>query len=130
MVGGADGDVVVVEPEVDLVAWFDAELVSHLLGDDDLAFGLDVALPEVTLQLLVDRPGHEPRSNRDQEFLEHARYVAALTEQKVVVLTTDYGMRLRATATSPEDPRSADVDRLPRPRPRSTSAEHHRGRLV
>ena len=26
-----------------------------------------------------DRPGHEPRSNRDQEFLEHARYVAALT---------------------------------------------------
>lgn len=68
----------------------------------DEAVPLDVTLPDVTLQLLVDRPGHEPRSNRDQEFLEHARYVAALTEQKVVVLTTDYGTRLRATATNLE----------------------------
>jgi len=41
MVGGADGDVVIVEPEVDLVARFDAELVSQLLGDDDLPFGAD-----------------------------------------------------------------------------------------
>lgn len=41
MVGGADGDVVIVEPEVDLVAWFDPELVSQLLGDDDLPFGAD-----------------------------------------------------------------------------------------
>jgi len=41
MVGGADGDVVIVEPEVDLVARFDAELVSQLLGDDDLSFGAD-----------------------------------------------------------------------------------------
>lgn len=39
MCGGANGDVVFVKPEVDLVAWFDAELVSKLLGDDDLAFG-------------------------------------------------------------------------------------------
>ncbi|HVM54307.1 MAG TPA: hypothetical protein VM262_14030 [Acidimicrobiales bacterium] len=39
MFGGADGDVVFVEPEVDLVAWFDAELVSQLLRDDDLPFG-------------------------------------------------------------------------------------------
>lgn len=39
MVGGADGDVVVVEPEVDLVARFDAEVVSQFLGDDDLPFG-------------------------------------------------------------------------------------------
>jgi hypothetical protein len=41
MVGGAEGDVVIVQPEVDLVAWFDAELVSQLLGDDDLPFGAD-----------------------------------------------------------------------------------------
>ncbi len=41
MVGGAKGDVVVVEPEVDGVAWFDAELVAQLRGDDDLAFGAD-----------------------------------------------------------------------------------------
>ena len=41
MVGGSDGDVVVVEPEVDLIAWFDAEPVAQLLGDDDLALGAD-----------------------------------------------------------------------------------------
>ena len=39
MVGGSDGNVVIVEPEIDLVAWFDTELVSQLLGDDDLPFG-------------------------------------------------------------------------------------------
>ncbi len=41
MVGGADGNVVIVEPKVDLVAWFDAELVAQLLGDDNLSFGAD-----------------------------------------------------------------------------------------
>ncbi len=41
MVGRSDGHVVVVEPEVDLVAWFDAELVSQFLGDHDLPFGSD-----------------------------------------------------------------------------------------
>lgn len=39
MVGGADSNVVIVEPEVDLVAWFDPELVSQLLGNDDLPLG-------------------------------------------------------------------------------------------
>jgi len=39
VLGGADRDVVVVEPEVDLVAGFDAELVSQFLWDDDLALG-------------------------------------------------------------------------------------------
>jgi len=39
--GGAEGDVVIVQPEVDLVTWFDAELVSQLLGYDDLPFGTD-----------------------------------------------------------------------------------------
>lgn len=39
MVGGADGDVVIVEPEVDLVTGFDTELVTELLGDDDLPLG-------------------------------------------------------------------------------------------
>ena len=39
MFGRTDGDVVIVEPEVDLVAWFDAELVSQLLRNDNLAFG-------------------------------------------------------------------------------------------
>ena len=41
MFGGAEGDVVIVQPEVDLVAWFDAELVSQLLGNDDLPLGAD-----------------------------------------------------------------------------------------
>lgn len=37
MVGGPKRDVVVVQPEVDLIAGFDAELVAELLGNDDLA---------------------------------------------------------------------------------------------
>ena len=41
MFGRANGDVIIVEPEVDVVAWFDAELVSQLLWDDDLSFGTD-----------------------------------------------------------------------------------------
>ena len=41
MFGGAEGDVVIVQPEVDLVAWFDPELVSQLFRDDDLPFGAD-----------------------------------------------------------------------------------------
>jgi len=41
MDGGADGDVVIVEPEAHLVARLDAELISQLLGDDDLPFGAD-----------------------------------------------------------------------------------------
>ena len=41
MVGGPDGDMVVVEPEVDLVAWRDAELLSQFLGDHDLTLGTD-----------------------------------------------------------------------------------------
>ena len=32
---------VIVDPEIDLVARFDAELVSQLLGDDDLPLGTD-----------------------------------------------------------------------------------------
>ncbi len=38
---GSDRDVVVVDPEVDLVAGFDPELVAELFGDDDLSLGSD-----------------------------------------------------------------------------------------
>lgn len=41
MLGGADDHVVIVEPEADLVAWFDAEVVSQLLGNDNLPVGSD-----------------------------------------------------------------------------------------
>lgn len=39
---GADGDVVPVAPEDDLVAGFDAERVAEVLGDHDLALGTDL----------------------------------------------------------------------------------------
>ena len=38
MLRGANRDVVLVQPEVDLIAWFDAQLIAQLLGDDNLAF--------------------------------------------------------------------------------------------
>ena len=41
MVGGADGDVVVMEPETDLVAWLYAELGPQLLRDDNLPLRSD-----------------------------------------------------------------------------------------
>ncbi|GAC1377721.1 MAG: hypothetical protein NVSMB4_07270 [Acidimicrobiales bacterium] len=41
MVSGPDGDVIIVEPEVDLVARLDAQLISKFLGDDDLTFWAD-----------------------------------------------------------------------------------------
>jgi hypothetical protein len=41
MLSETDGDVIVVEPEVDLVAGFDAQAVSQLLGDHDLPLGAD-----------------------------------------------------------------------------------------
>lgn len=37
----SDGDVVVMEPEADLVTRLDAKLVAQLLGDHDLALGAD-----------------------------------------------------------------------------------------
>lgn len=38
MLGEANCDVVFVQPEVDLVARFDAQCVAQLFGDDDLPF--------------------------------------------------------------------------------------------
>ncbi len=51
MFGGSNGDVVIVEPEIDLVAWFDAELVSQLLGDHDLPLGADAVSHTVKYNL-------------------------------------------------------------------------------
>jgi hypothetical protein len=41
MCSGANRDVIVVTPEVDLVARLDPEFVAQFLGNDDLAFGPD-----------------------------------------------------------------------------------------
>ena len=66
MVGGADGDVVVVEPEVDLVARLDAQLVSQLLGDDDLPLGTDTVshTEEYNLRERPASPQHQGCSQR------------------------------------------------------------------
>ncbi len=55
MIGGADSNVVIVEPEVDLVAWFDPELVSQLLGNDDLPLGTN-AISHTTKYNPRERP--------------------------------------------------------------------------
>ena len=57
---------------------------------------------DATLQVLVDRSGFVHRVNRDQEILEHGEYIAALTHKPVVIVTSDYGMRLRASAAEME----------------------------
>ena len=41
MGGGANGEVVFVQPEIDLVTRFDTELIAQLLGNNDLPLGAD-----------------------------------------------------------------------------------------
>lgn len=51
-----------------------------------------------TLQFLVDPPGHERRSNRDDELLSRVEDLAAVVGNRVRVGTGDYGMQVRARA--------------------------------
>lgn len=63
MLGTTNGDVVLVEPEVDLVAWFDPEPVPKLFGDDDLALRPDTVSHTAQYNrtvLLCRAPGQVP----------------------------------------------------------------------
>lgn len=52
----------------------------------------------VTLQVLVDPPGHERRTNADDELLTRVEYLSGLVGGRIIVATGDHGMRLRAQA--------------------------------
>lgn len=52
----------------------------------------------VTLQILVDPPGHARRANADDEILTRVEYLSALVGDRILVATGDYSMRLRAQA--------------------------------
>jgi PIN domain-containing protein len=55
-----------------------------------------VVRPHVTMQFLVDAPGHEARQNEDDEILTRSEYLAALVGDRVYVTTGDVGMQTRA----------------------------------
>lgn len=50
---------------------------------------------DVTLQFLMEPRNHARSSNHDDDFLDSAEFVTALTAGKARVVSADYGMRLR-----------------------------------
>lgn len=52
----------------------------------------------VWLQLLDEPSGHQRQQGQDDEIVRQARYFAQLNENRLVLLTRDRGMRLRAQA--------------------------------
>jgi predicted ribonuclease YlaK len=55
-----------------------------------------VVRPKVTLQMLMDTPDHERVQNEDDELLDRAEYLSSLVNGRVVVVTRDLGMELKA----------------------------------
>lgn len=51
-----------------------------------------------TVEYLLDPPGHQRRTNPDEEILERARFLHHVTGRQVALITGDYGMRVRCTA--------------------------------
>lgn len=51
---------------------------------------------EVTLEVLVDPPGHERMTDPDYEIIDRASHVSQLSGRPVRVVTGDLGMQLRA----------------------------------
>ncbi len=52
--------------------------------------------PRVTLQMLMDPPGHERADNEDDELLDRAEYLSGLVNGRLVVAARDLGMDLKA----------------------------------
>lgn len=53
----------------------------------------------VWLQLLDEPPGHQRQQGQDDEIVRQCRYFGQLNENRLVLLTRDRGMRLRAQAS-------------------------------
>jgi len=51
---------------------------------------------EVTLEVLDDDDRHVRRSNADDEILDRCEYLERVTNSRVLVVTGDVGMRVRA----------------------------------
>jgi rRNA-processing protein FCF1 len=70
---------------------------------DDLQEEFDqqgyATLPDgTTVEYLLDDPVHHRHANSDSEILDRAEFVANVTNQTVLLVTGDRGMRVRATA--------------------------------
>jgi hypothetical protein len=71
---------------------------------DALTSGKDWLIPiqlrqNVWLQLLDEPSGHQRQQGQDDEIVRQARYFAQLNENRLILLTRDRGMRLRAQAS-------------------------------
>ncbi|WP_189845403.1 PIN domain-containing protein [Streptomyces umbrinus] len=56
----------------------------------------------VTIEILMDEPGHRREASADDEVIERGVLLAQITCAPVTVVTADTGMRLRATAAGLE----------------------------
>lgn len=60
--------------------------------------GLATITDNVTMEVLSDEDDHRRRTNHDTELLDRAEFLHQVTEQKVTIVTTDRGMRVRGQA--------------------------------
>jgi hypothetical protein len=54
--------------------------------------------PRVTLQMVDEPPGHTRQAGQDDEIVRQAAYFAQINENRLMIVTRDRGMRLRARA--------------------------------
>ena len=55
-------------------------------------------LGQITIELLLDPPGHTRMSITDDEIIDRISAVASLVESEITLLTCDTGMAMRARA--------------------------------
>lgn len=67
----------------------------------------------VSLQLLVDAPGHVRVANRDEEILRQAGLLQASVGDRITIATNDYGMQVRAVGRGLKYLQLPDDLRLP-----------------
>jgi hypothetical protein len=87
-------------------------LFRTLLGDQTADAVPDIRAG-VTAQFVIDPPGHQRRSNNDEELLDRAEYLVGILGDRVVVCTGDYGMQLRALSRDLRSLQPPDRLRLP-----------------
>jgi len=76
------------------------ELDRHLVPGHGLS---NTALrTNVTLQIVDEPVGHHRLANADDEIVHQAGYFASLSENRITLITSDRGMRVRAEAASIE----------------------------
>ena len=89
---------------------------ARLLADDFSALNTgDIPQGEVTVDLLLDPPGHVRLPINDDEIVDRAVAIEPLAARKVTLLTYDTGQAMRARAAGvPVKKLSVDIGEKPK----------------